>query len=163
MQKVEGSLSMEKSKIKLTTRQEVPTELTWNLENLFKSNEAWEKELVAIQKALPTITQYQGKLHESPKTLLECLLAQEQLQKRVVLVATYANLRFSEDASNTTNQENAAKVATALSSIGAALSFIESEILALPEEKVHEYLEAEYELQIFKKYLQDILEKSHIA
>ncbi|QOR64990.1 oligoendopeptidase F [Cytobacillus suaedae] len=150
---------MQNVKQKRLTRSDVPTELTWNLEDLFKTTEDWEVELEAIQKELPSVTQYKGKLSEGPQTLLACLTAQEKLFERIVLVATYANLRISEDGSNPENQGNAGKVGSVLASINASLSFIESELLALPEGTLERYIEEEAELATFKKTLKDLQDK----
>ncbi|MCH1626317.1 oligoendopeptidase F [Fredinandcohnia quinoae] len=144
---------------KLLTRSEVPVESTWKLEDLFTSDEAWESELTAIQKDVPTVTKYKGELSKGAKSLLNCLLAQEELYKRIILVATYANLRFSEDGSNAVNQGNSARMAAALSEISAALSFIDSEILALPDGMIEQYLQDEVELSAFQLNLQEIIEK----
>jgi oligoendopeptidase F len=150
---------MQNVKQKRLTRAEVPTELTWKLEDLFTTTEEWEKELEAIQQELPSVTQYKGKLADGPKTLLACLIAQEKLFERIVLVATYANLRISEDGSNPENQGNAGKVGSVLASINASLSFIESEILGLPEGTLERYIEEEAELATFKKTLKELQEK----
>ncbi|MFT4414042.1 oligoendopeptidase F [Fredinandcohnia humi] len=146
-------------KEKLLTRAEVSVEETWQLEDLFETIEKWEEELAAIEEAVPTVTKYKGHLSESAKTLLDCLLAREELQKRMVLAATYASLRFSEDATNPVNQGNSARVASVYSAINAALSFIESEILALPKGTVETYITEEKGLEVFQKNLNLILEK----
>ena len=150
---------MEKIKQKRLTRAEVPVELTWNLEDLFKTTEDWEKELESVQQDLPSVTQYKGRLSDGAEVLLACLNAQENLYERIVLVATYANLRISEDGTNPVNQANAARVASALAKISASLSFIESEALALPEGTLERYIESEKELETFQKTLKDLLDK----
>lgn len=38
---------------KVLTREEVPVELTWDLEGIFPSDEAWEQEFKEIEKILP--------------------------------------------------------------------------------------------------------------
>jgi oligoendopeptidase F len=143
---------------KRLTRAEVPVELTWNLDDLFASNEAWEAELEAVQKDLSTVTQYKGRLGEGASVLLACLNAYEDLYRRVIQVATYANLRSSEDGTNPVNQANSGRVAAMYANVGAAVSFIESEILSLPEGTVERYLEEEPGLESLRKYLKEILE-----
>lgn len=146
-------------KEKLLTRAEVPVEQTWKLEDLFPSVEAWEQELAALEVDVSTVTKYKGQLGNGAKVFLDCLLAREELQKRMILVGTYANLRFNEDATNSENQGNAAKVSSIFSSISAALSFIESEILALPDGTIEQYIKEEKELEEFKNNLNVIMDK----
>lgn len=103
---------MTKVKEKLLTRAEVPVEQTWRLEDLFQSVEEWEQELASIESDVSTVTKYKGQLGNGAKTFLDCLLAKEELQKRMVLLGTYASLRFNEDATNPENQGNAARVSS---------------------------------------------------
>ncbi|MFD2656777.1 oligoendopeptidase F [Gracilibacillus thailandensis] len=140
-------------------RSEVPIEKTWDLTDLFPSHEAWEKELEAIQSDVSEITQYKGKLVSNATSLLHGLTAYENFQKRLIHVSTYANLRASTDGSDPANQRDAAKVASALASISAQLSFFQSELLTLSEEKVKQFLQEEEDLVTYKKLLNDTLEQ----
>lgn len=147
----------------LTKRSDVPAELTWDLSDLFTTEEAWEAELQAVQDDLHTVTQYKGKLGEGAQQLLACLNAYEALYVRFVRVMTYASLRQSEDGSNPKNQANSARIAGMMAKAGAALSFIETEILNLPEGTVDQYLEEEKGLGSLRKYLTELLEtKAHM-
>lgn len=140
------------------TRNEVPVEQTWDLKDLFATEEEWENELLAVQSDLSKVTQYQGKLSEGPKTLLACLNERENLLKRVIRVATYASLRQSADGTDPVNQANSSRVAAALSKVSASLTFIKSEILDLPDGTVERYIDEEDELKVFQKYLEELLD-----
>jgi len=140
-------------------RSEVPVEQTWNLSDLFPSREAWAAELARIEEAIPTITRHQGKLGNGAAALLACLKDQEALYARFVLVYTYAELRASEDGSNPQNQEDAARAAALYAKLEAACSFIKSEILALPDGTVEQFMAEEPELAEFRPYLERMLEE----
>lgn len=140
-------------------RAEVPEEQKWDLTDLFSSTEAWEQELQAVQDEITEVTQYKGKLGSNAKTLLNCLTTLENYQERLVRVGTYASLKSSADGSDPENQRDAAKVSSAMASIGAKLSFIKSELLTLSKEKIEEFLNVEKELQTYQKMLEDILEE----
>ncbi|MGV3488917.1 MAG: oligoendopeptidase F [Tuberibacillus sp.] len=144
-----------KSRLK---REEVPAELTWDLKDLFASEEDWEQELCAIQKDVSNITKYKGRLSEGPNVLLDCLKEREDFLKRIIRVDTYASLRQSADGSDPVNQANSSRVAAALSSIFADLSFIKTEILSLPDGTVERYINEENGLATFKKYLEELLD-----
>ncbi|RXI98695.1 oligoendopeptidase F [Anaerobacillus alkaliphilus] len=144
---------------KKTLRSEVPVELTWNLEDLFETEEAWEAELASVQDDLPSVVQFKGRLAEGATVLLDCLNAQEDLHQRVVRVATYSRLRQTEDGTNSGHQGNAARTGAMLATVGAALTFVESEILALPEGTIERYLNEEKGLEVFSKNLHELLEK----
>lgn len=138
-------------------RADVPVEQTWDLTDLFENEQAWEAELEAIEQDISTVTQYEGQIGTSSDTLLNCLNAQEALMTRFMRLFTYANLRSSEDGTNPANQANHSRAAALHSKIKAALSFIKSEVLSLPEEKLNQYLQDE-EFESLKLTLEDLLE-----
>ena len=140
-------------------RSEVAVELTWNLDDLFSSIQEWEKELEAVQNDLSTVTLYKGKLQEGARTLLDCLNAREELMKRVVLVATYARLRLTEDSTNMESQANASLCGAMLATVEAALAFVESEILAFEDRELEQFLSEEPGLKDFEIYLQQLIER----
>src|SRR5699024_11063714 len=119
----------------------------------------WEKELQAIQEDVHEVTQYKGKLRLDADTLLQCLTALDEFQKRVIRVATYANLRSSADGSDPDNQRDSAKVAAALAQISASLSFIESELLTISKETLQNFIKENTKLKTYQKMLDDVLEK----
>lgn len=140
------------------TREQVPVELTWDLNDLFTSEQEWEKELAAIEQDISTVTVYKGKLGESAQNLLKCLQAQEALYIRVMRAGTYANLLSSGDGTNPVNQGNSAKMASLMAKFSAAISFVKSEILALPVDTIQGYMTEVKDLQLFKKTIDELLE-----
>ncbi|WP_409304249.1 oligoendopeptidase F [Peribacillus sp. SCS-155] len=153
---------MQKTIEKRLTRAEVPLELTWNLKDLFETDQAWEAELEAISAEVEKFTEFKGTLDTGSKALLACLTAQEKLYEKLVRAGSYASLRRSGDGTDPVNQADASKFSSLQTKVSAALSFIDSEILALPEGKVESYLQEEAELKPFKKNLMELLEsKKH--
>ncbi|MEH7505229.1 oligoendopeptidase F [Neobacillus drentensis] len=153
---------MKKTVEKRLTRAEVPEELTWNLEDLFPSTEAWEADLVKIEKEMKQFDRFKGTLHTSSKALLDCLCAHEQLSMRIIKAWTFASLRQSADGSDPANQANSAKLSALRTRSMAELSFINSEILAFDEGTVEKFLQEEPALEAFRKNLFELLEtKKH--
>jgi oligoendopeptidase F len=150
---------MEKTIERRLTRSEVPEELTWNLKDLFVSDEAWEAELASIDADIAAVANYKGTLDQGSKTLLSCLSAQEQVSMKLIKAFTYASLRQSADGTDPINQANSAKISALRTKVSAGLSFIDSEILALPEGKVEDYIQEEPELLPFQKNLKELIQK----
>ena len=63
-------------------RSKVNKKYTWNAESVFKSPKEWDAELQSILNDLPNARKFEGRLGESPETLLEALQAVEQLANR---------------------------------------------------------------------------------
>jgi oligoendopeptidase F len=147
---------------KRLSRSEVPEELTWNLDDLFVSDQSWEAELLVIEKELARFDQFKGTLHTGSKALLDCLSAQEQLTLKVIKALTYVELKQSTDGTDPVNQSNSAKSSALYTKLNAALSFISSEILALKDGTIEKYLQEDASLEPFQKDLRKLIEtKKH--
>ncbi|MCM2998229.1 oligoendopeptidase F [Paenibacillus cellulositrophicus] len=143
---------------KILTRAEVPVETTWNLDDIFPSKEAWEQELNDIQRDIGTVTKYEGELSQGADTLLACLQAQEELSGRMSRAGAYAYLHQSGDSINPENQTNASKARDLASQVSSALSFIKSEIIALPDGTIDQYIADQPELREFERSLRLLLQ-----
>ncbi|MGA9225740.1 MAG: oligoendopeptidase F, partial [Mesobacillus sp.] len=62
---------MNKTVEKRLVRSEVPVESTWNLDDLYVSDKAWEAALEDIQAEITKFAGFKGTLHTGPKALLE--------------------------------------------------------------------------------------------
>lgn len=76
-------------------RSEVKTKYKWKLEDIFATDEAWEKEFAALEKSI-NFSGYAGKLGDS-ETLLKFFKADDEFGKRFGKVAVYASMRHDED------------------------------------------------------------------
>jgi oligoendopeptidase F len=132
------------------TRAEVPAEQTWNLADIFPTVAAWEAEYSEIPGLVGTVTTFKGRLGEGAKVLLECLDAQEALQKRLAKVAVYASLNIATDGTNPAAQAVSGKAASLSASVQADTSFIQSEALGLPDGALDHYLQEEPGLEPYR-------------
>ncbi|MEF7658451.1 oligoendopeptidase F [Bacillus thuringiensis] len=140
-------------------RAEVPTELTWDLSDLYESDKEWETALRVLTDDIKKLDAFKGQLHTSPTTLLHCLLLEEELLMKLTKLYSYANLKESADRTNPVIQANSSKVAALWTKVHTALSFIHNEILLFDEGTIEKYLTEETKLEPFRKSLLDILQK----
>lgn len=143
---------------KILSRAEVDIKSTWNLNDIFETKEVWEEAFNAVQQGISKVTKYEGKLHEGSDMLLACLLAQEELQDQINRVSAYPYLHQSSDSINPENQKNAARSRDLVSEVSSALSFIKSEILALSEGMIEQYIMEQPELKVFERSLELLLQ-----
>lgn len=137
-------------------RSEIPKELTWNLESIFATDEAWEEEFNALQEALPQITAYQGKLGNSATDLYNMFVLQDALSERLGKLFTYAHMRSDEDTTNDFYQALNLKAENLLTHFSSQMSFIVPEIIQIDEESLDKFLQEKPELQHYKKTLDEI-------
>ncbi|HWH80668.1 MAG TPA: oligoendopeptidase F [Burkholderiaceae bacterium] len=137
-------------------RSEVPVESTWNLDDLFAHEEAWESEYHAVDEARQSLGVYQGKLGVDAAALLACLSAVESVQARLMRVRAFAHLRNAQDGTNPQYQAAMARVSALQARVGASTSFVDSEILAFPDDLVEQFMASQPGLAGFKVYLNDL-------
>jgi oligoendopeptidase F len=149
--------------VKRLKRSEVPAHLTWNLDDLFPSEEAWEKGMAEVAAYISKVTQYRGRLGEGPKVLLQCIEEMENLQLKFSRVMAYASLRLSGDGTDPANQVAAGRAGALAAKLSAETSFIRSEALALPEGTLERYLAEEPALRVYSRMIELLVkEKPHI-
>src|SRR5699024_9825222 len=96
---------MVEMKKELPKREDVQVELTWDLESIFATNQAWEDEFQALKNEIPKVSVYQGKLGNSGQSLYELLALQDKLSSRFGKLYTYVHMRFDEDTKNELYQD----------------------------------------------------------
>ncbi len=139
------------------TRGQVAKELTWNLDDIFPTPEAWEAEFKQLERALENVTAYRGRLSEDGQTLLSCLEAQEELAKIMVRVGSYASLKLAGDGTDAENQMNAGRMSDLGSRIQAETAFIKAEILRLDADDLKQFMKDAPGLASFRRLLEQIL------
>lgn len=126
---------------KIPLRSEIPQSDKWDLTTLFKNDSDWEDALSRIERDADEVAQFQGRLGESAGTLLVALKSYETLWKNVELVDNYASLMHNADEADehAADMEGRANMASTMAS--AKTSFFDSELTAIPQEKISEWLE----------------------
>ncbi len=141
---------------RLPKRSEVPQELTWNLEDIYTSREAWQADLDASAAAAEELAGYAGRVTESASTLLAALKLWEKMLQLDYRAFGYANLRHDQDTAETEGQELNALAMSHHVRITEKTSFLRPEIQALPDEAMDAYYAQEPGLEYFRVTLRDI-------
>ena len=115
-------------------RKEIPQKLQWKVSDIFPSDEAWEEEYKAVEKAYADcdFAQFKGKLSDK-KTLLECLTLGDTISRRLEKLFLYANVRHDEDVRVSKYTSALAMVGSMFSKVFSRLAFVDPELTALPD------------------------------
>ncbi len=147
----------------LPKRSEVDVKYTWAIEDLYASDELWQKEYDKVKEMLPGIVEFRGRLGKSAEILLSFLQQQDELDKLMERIYVYANQKYHEDTANSVYQDLSNKANALSVQVRSALSFATPEILTIPEETIAQFKHEAQELMLYDFYLKDILRiKPHI-
>ncbi|MBM0826930.1 oligoendopeptidase F [Staphylococcus epidermidis] len=138
----------------LPLREEIPVRETWNLKDLFTSDQAFYQTLEqVVQMSLDFNHTYYKKLNNI-ETIEKALDEYERILIEIDRLYNYPELRLSVDTSNEEAQKVNAKLNTTSGKIASLLSFVDSEILELSDEIISE-LRSQTKYPHFIKQLQD--------
>ena len=148
---------------KILPRSEVPEELTWDLRDIFPSDEAWRAESDALAAVPEEIAAFRGTLGRSAEDLLAWMRLQDALSIRLTKLLGYASCKGDEDTGNSFYQDVRGKAMNVYVSIASAAAFATPEIMAIPEETLNGFYAQEPELETYRRSLYQIRRrKDHI-
>ncbi|ARA97483.1 MULTISPECIES: oligoendopeptidase F [Geobacillus] len=145
-----------KAKKSLPSRSEIPVEETWRLEDIFPTDDVWEQEFQQVKAMIPKISEYKGRLGESPEVMYEALQYQDEVSMRLGKLYTYAHMRYDQDTTNSFYQGLDDRAKGLYSEASSAMAFIVPEILAIDEAVLRSFLEQYEPLRLYEHALDEI-------
>ena len=144
-------------------RDQVPEEFTWNLGDIFESDEAWLKEYEAL-KALPErVLAFRGRLGESAESLLAFFRLQDEMEVRLENLYCYASCKNDQDTANGVYQDLRGKAMSTVVAVSSAAAFAAPEIMAIDDDRLNLFYIAQPELETYRRPLYEIRRrKAHI-
>ena len=136
-------------------RSEVAAEYRWDLDSIYATDEDWEAALEATRDRVSELTQYEGRATESAAILLETFETHESVMRDVSQVATYANLRSSEDQRVADYQSMSTRAQSLAADAQSAASYLDPELQTLDAEAFDAFVEAEPALAAYRHVVDD--------
>ena len=144
-------------------RSEVPEEMTWNLKDMFESDQAWMAEYEAMKEFPAKIAAFQGTLARSAQDLLAWFRLQDEIELRLSVLMGYASCKGDEDTGNSFYQDVRGKAMNVYVSIASAAAFATPEIMAIADETLDQFYAQQPELETYRRSLYKIRRrKDHI-
>ena len=148
---------------KIPERSQVPVEDTWNLADIYHSDEAWQQDLEATRALAQKLPGYAGRLGESAHTLYEYVELEQQVGEHLTELANYAQRKGDQDTRVAENQALVGKVMSLYVEISSAVSFETPELLKIPQETLEQFYRDEPKLELYRRYFQIVQDqKEHI-
>ena len=141
-------------------RKDVPEQYTWNLADIYATQDDFIAARTAFAENLPEIVKFQGTLNNGPDVMLDCLSTMSDVIKTYSRLSSYASMNGDTNLKD----QGALKLKQETRQIGIefskATAWLVPEILALGEEKIQSYLKAEPKLAPYRMQLEEIIRKA---
>lgn len=148
---------------KLNTREEADARYKWAIEDLYKDDEDWKRDYELLKSRIPELTKFRGRLGESAEVLLSMQKLSDELNQLLEKVYVYANQRLHENTDNSTYQNLASQAQGLLVELSESLSFVEPELMELPDGIIETFLDENEELSVYRQYFENIIrQKKHV-
>ncbi|NLW10406.1 MAG: oligoendopeptidase F [Clostridiaceae bacterium] len=145
------------------SREQVPLNYKWRLEDIFEDDNAWEEALASIDAIVSSIEKYKGRVGTSAAELAQTLKLDTELDILLSELVAYARMRRDENNSLPKYQDMTERVMSNYYQTAGRTSFLMPEIAAIPEEQLLMYIDSEPELEIFRhRLINQIRQRPHI-
>ncbi len=137
-------------------RSEVEEQAKWNLKAMYQNEEAINKDIEQLKQYHKDLLSFKGKIMESSETLKKFYQVYINYDKVLSNLYTYSHMLCDEDTTDSNHQAFKMKIDKLVEDLGAELSFISPEMMAISYDEVLKMIEQDTSL---KEYQFD-LEKS---
>lgn len=151
------------SEERIPKRSEVAKENTWAIEDIFPTDEAWEKALEDFKKFPEKVAAYKGRLGESADTLLEFLKLSDDISVAADSIVNYAQRKSDEDTAVAKYQGYVGQMMNVFVALNAASSFESPELISIPDDVLEGFYKQNSGLELYRRQLERIRRrKDHV-
>lgn len=136
---------------------------TWDLTNIFSSNDEFIKAKDEVNNLLNDVISYKGKILNSSETLYNFYKSYEKMSRLSEKVFMYAKLLSDTDTKDNHNKSLSMQVSKMFEDISAKTSFIRTELLSCDYNLIKEYIKSNDKLKEYAFDLEKLFRyKDHI-
>jgi oligoendopeptidase F len=154
----EGDIIMNSYK----SREDIPVSETWNLEDIYPSQEAWQKEYDQVMELTKQVKAFDGQILDG-QSLLNYLKLEEEMGYLYRRLFAYGMLQTDLDTRVTSSQALRDKASQLGQHVSASRSFFMPFLLGLEEETLKKYIEETQGMSYFERDLYEAYRyKKHV-
>lgn len=139
-------------------REQQKTEDTWNMQDLYATEELFQEDAEKLSCMMEEFSSMKGSLGKGEPELLKTLQLYEQMNEVFESLYVYAFQKYHEDTTNPKYQQMSGEMQIIASNLSQAVSWMEPELLSLPENAFEREKMAKYKRFI----LQIVRQKAHV-
>ncbi|MFZ2322368.1 MAG: oligoendopeptidase F [Ignavibacteriaceae bacterium] len=138
-------------------REEIDEKYKWNLTDIYKSDEDWEKDFTWIDENIKNYPVFEGKLGNSAEDLLACFKFDEEIGRKLERLYLYSMLSKDSDMSLSKYQGMDDRIKSLYTKVTTASSFIRPELLKIEDKKLLGMVNSLPQLKIYSHTINDLL------
>lgn len=136
----------EEAKKLLKTRDQIEAKYKWNLNDIYPSWDAWNKDLVKLKDLMNEMPKYKGQLN-NPETFIKFMKLDEEISRLTERVYLYPHLLKDLNSKDEVASTKIQEVESVYSKFAIETSWITPEILTIPKETMIAWIDKYPELQ----------------
>jgi oligoendopeptidase F len=145
-----------------TSRNDVPVNEKWSLEDIYSDLTKWENDLQKVEKMAEQLKQFDGAIQDG-KSLYQYLKQREELSYTFNHVYAYAMLRVDEDTRESSSQSLLDRAKGLSVMVSSSTSFFMPYLLGLDKETLRSFIAEEEGLKYFEEDLYESFRyKTHV-
>lgn len=141
------------------TREQIEEKYKWNLRDIYTSDEEWENNFAWVENAIGNYDNFKGRLQEGPEILLSCFQFDDEIGIKLERLYLYAMLSKDSDMNVPVYQAMDSRIKTLYSNISAANSFINPELLKIPDEELLRMIHSLDGLKVYEHSINELLRR----
>lgn len=147
----------------IPTREEIPSEFKWHLNDIYASMADWESDFQKLKRDLGQIKEVQMDFLESTANLLRVLQLKDQMGRLLDKLFVYAKMHKDENNANPVYQSLTNRIQSLATEVGSALSFIVPALVECPPEKLKQLVQETSDLQLYQHFFDEVIrQRKHI-
>ncbi|MBI9012046.1 MAG: oligoendopeptidase F [Clostridiales bacterium] len=140
----------------LKERNELNSDYQWNLDSLYSSDDAWEKDYIMSETLFVKLKTKEGKVLDNAKNLEETIQLYLDASRKLSRIATYAKMKQDENTKLSHYQSLNARAETLDVAFKESSSYLVPEIMMGDENLIKSYLN-EDGLKLYSQFMDNIL------
>jgi oligoendopeptidase F len=144
-------------------RSDIESKYTWDLSDLYKSDDAWQEDYKKAQEMLTRAKGFEGRLAESADVLFKCLKLRSDLSMICDNLHFFAKRNADLDHRVSKYQSMSDRAAMLISQVHAAFSYVEPELSKIDDDKLTDMASQFPETNLYDFYIKELIRyREHI-
>ncbi len=140
-------------------RVDIPQEYKWSIEDIYPTDDDWEKDLLKAKEFAKKVAEYNGKISKSPQDLFEYFTMGDEITILFDSLINYAQRKLDEDTRQSKYQDMVARLMSVCVELNSNGAFETPEILSMSDETLDSFYKEVPQLELYKLFIDRIRDK----